>query len=35
VGFFQRTGGMDLEVAFRGPAVEHQVVPPEALFHKR
>jgi len=35
VGFFQRTGGMDLEVAFRGPGVEHQVVPPEVLFHKQ
>lgn len=35
VGFFQRTGGVDLEVAFRGPGVEHQVVPPEVLFHKQ
>ena len=34
VGFFQRTGGVDLEVAFRGPGVEHQVVPPAVLFHK-
>jgi alpha-L-fucosidase len=35
VGFFQRTGGLDLEVAFRGPGVEHQVVPPAVLFHKQ
>ncbi|MFA9452457.1 MAG: alpha-L-fucosidase [Candidatus Aminicenantaceae bacterium] len=34
-GFFQRTGGMDLEVAFRGPGVEHQVVPSAVLFHKQ
>jgi len=25
---------VDLEVAFRGPGVEHQVVPPAVLFHK-
>jgi hypothetical protein len=34
LAFFQRTGGVDLELAYRGPGVAHQVVPPEVLFHK-
>jgi alpha-L-fucosidase len=34
VEFFQRTGGMDLELAYRRPGAEKQTVPPTAFFHK-
>jgi alpha-L-fucosidase len=34
LAFFQRTGSLDLELAYRGPGVPHQVIPPEVLFHK-
>jgi hypothetical protein len=34
LAYFQRTGGIDLELADRGPGVPHQVVPAGVLFHR-
>lgn len=35
IGYFQRTGGMDLELGFRGPGFEKRTVPREAYFYKQ
>ena len=33
VEYFQGTGGMDLELAYRGPGIEKQRIPASAFFH--
>jgi len=34
VTFYQGMGGKGLEVSYKGPGIEKQQIPPEALFHK-
>jgi len=35
VTFFQKTGGIGLNVSFKGPGIEKQNIPPDALFHTK
>ena len=33
ITFYQGMGGKGLEVSYKGPGVEKQQIPPQALFH--
>ena len=34
VEYFQRTGGRELELFYKGPSITQQTMPSDVLFHK-